>query len=86
MKDLEGKTFEIICVELTFSKKKWLVVFAYRPPRNTNKHTFFDELSISLDQITNTYENFIVTGDLNIDALDDSIDTVTHQIFMTLSL
>ena len=75
MNELESKTSEIICIELTFSKKKWLVVFANRPPRNTNKHTFFDELSISLVQITNTYENFIVTGDLNIDKLDDSRDT-----------
>ena len=53
-------------------------VFAYRRPRNTNKHTFFDELSISLDQITSTYENFIVTGDLNIDILDDSMDTNSY--------
>ena len=39
MKELEGKTSELICIELTFSEKNWLVVFAYRPPRNTNKHT-----------------------------------------------
>ena len=53
VKELEGKTSKIICIELTFSKKKWLVAFAYRPLRNTNKDTFFDELSISLDQVTN---------------------------------
>ena len=58
MKELDGKTSGIICIELIFSKKKWLVVFADRPSRNTNKHTFFDELSISLDQIANTSENF----------------------------
>ena len=55
-----------------------MFIFAYRPPRNTNKHTFFDELSISLDQITFTYENFIVAGDLNIDTLDDSMDTNSY--------
>ena len=75
MKELDVKTFEIICIKFTFSKKKWLIVFAYRVSRNTNKHTFFDELSVSLDHITNTNENFIVTGDLNIDRLDDSMDT-----------
>ena len=53
MKELEGKTSKIICIELTFSKEKWLVAFAYRPLRNTNKDTFSDELSISLDQVTN---------------------------------
>ena len=42
MKQLEGKISEPICIELTFSMKKWLVVFAYRPPRNANKHTFYD--------------------------------------------
>ena len=88
MRELEGKNSEIICIELTFSKKKWLVVFSDRPPRNTNKHTFFNELSISLDQITNTYENFIVTGDLNIDTLDDSMDTNSYlaDFFGTFSL
>ena len=58
MTELDGKTSGIICIELVFSKKKWLVVFAHRPSRNTNQHTFFDELSISLNQITNTSENF----------------------------
>ena len=27
------------------------------------------------DQVTITYENFIVTGNLNVDTLDDSMDT-----------
>ena len=58
MKEIDGKTSGIICIELIFSKKKWLVVSTHRPSRNTNQHTFFDELSISLDQITNTSENF----------------------------
>ena len=42
MKQLEDKISEPICIELTFSMKKWLVVFAYRPPRNANRHTFCD--------------------------------------------
>ena len=78
IKDLEGKTSEIISIKLTFSKKKWLVVFVYRPPQNTNKHTLFDELSIYLDQMRNTSENFIVTDDLNINTLDDSMDTNSY--------
>ena len=53
MKELEGQTYEIICIEVTFFKKNWSVVSAFRPPGNTNKHTFFHELSISLDQFTN---------------------------------
>ena len=78
MTELEDKTSETICIELTFSKKTLLVVFPCRTPRNTNKHTFFEELSISLDYITNAYKNFIVTGDMNIDTLDDSMDTNSY--------
>ena len=33
---------------------------------------------IFLNQITNSYESFIVTGDLNIDTLDDSMDTNSY--------
>ena len=38
--DLEGKNSETICLEITLSKRKWCIVFAYRPPHNNNKHTF----------------------------------------------
>ena len=55
-------------------KKKWLVVFGYRPPRSSNKHTYFE----LFPNITNTYENFIVTVDLNIDTFGDSMDTNSY--------
>ena len=61
-----------------FEEFKKLVVFAYRSLRNTSKDTFFDKLSISLNQITNAYANFIVTGDLNIDTLDESMNTNSY--------
>lgn len=38
LKELEGKISEFICLEFTFSKKKWVVVFAYRPLRKTNEY------------------------------------------------
>ena len=75
--NLEGKSSETICLEITFSKKKWCVVFAYRPPIK-NKETFFSELSFSFNQITNNYDNFIIIGDLNIDTLDKSKDHYSY--------
>ena len=38
--DLAGKKSEAICLEITLSKRKWCIVFAYRPPHDNNKHTF----------------------------------------------
>ena len=52
LENLEGKYSETICLELTVSKKKWCITFAYRPPSNGNKAIFFKELTTSLSQIT----------------------------------
>ena len=49
---------ETICLEFTLSKKKWCVLFVYRPPQNNKKASFFNEISITLNQITNKYKNF----------------------------
>ena len=51
--------------EVTISKKKWCITFAYRPPQNDNKAMFFNELNLSLNQCVNKYDNVIVMGDLN---------------------
>ena len=56
LENLEGKHSETICLELTVSKKKWCITFAYRPPSNDNKAIFFNELTTSLSQITNLYD------------------------------
>ena len=38
---------ETIYLEFTLSKKKWCVLFVYRPAKNSNKALFFNEISIS---------------------------------------
>ena len=65
--NLEGISTEIICIDITISKKKWCVFFVYRPPQNNNKSSFFNEISNILNQATNKYDNIVVKGDLNID-------------------
>ena len=41
------------------------MTFAYRPPSNDNKAIFFNELTTSLSQITNSYDYFVIKGDLS---------------------
>ena len=47
IKQFEEGFGETICLEFTLSKKKWCVLFVYRPAKNSNKALFFNEISIS---------------------------------------
>ena len=47
MKNFETINAETICLELTINKRKWCILFAYRPP-NTNKDDFFSEFPLVL--------------------------------------
>ena len=47
----------------------------YRPPHLNNKKVSFFELTTSLNQATNKYDNIIVMGDLNIDTQKNGADT-----------
>lgn len=75
LNDFETKVSETISLELTISKKKWFIMFAYRPPNEENKHIFFNEISNTLNKALNLYDNILVTGDLNIDFCNDIKDT-----------
>ena len=74
----EDNTSEIICLEVTISKKKRCISFAYRPPYNSNKNSFFKELNKSLSNIARKYENVLLIGDLNIDILDKKRDSKNY--------
>ena len=55
-------------------------MFTYRPPIESNKHTYFNEVSNTLNKAVNKYDNFLVTDDLDIkmdtnNYLSDFIDT-----------
>ena len=78
IKQFEEGFGEIICLEFILSKKKWCVLFVYRSPQNNNKALFFNEISITLNQITNKYEHLIIMGDLNIDISDITKDTCNY--------
>ena len=62
----ENINLETICIEIIISKRKRCLTFAYRPPCNNNKATFFMELNKSLCNIGRKYENILIIGHLNI--------------------
>ena len=66
LEDFETKSTETICIELLISEKKWCIIFTYRPPKY-DKKVFFQELSKTIRQAINKYDNILVAGDLNID-------------------
>ena len=68
MKNFETINAETICLELTINKRRWCILFAYRPPKTT-KGDFFSEIYISLNKIIDKYDNIVLAGDLNIDDL-----------------
>ena len=74
----EDITSETICLEVTISKNKWCITFAYKPPYNSNKDSFFTELNKSLSNIARKYENALLVGDLNIDILDKKRDSKNY--------
>ena len=63
-----------ICSELTISNIKWIYFSIYRPPNSQNLVHFFNELSESFSRANESYENFIVIGDFNIDIGSDKLE------------
>ena len=62
----ETPAIELLCSELTVSKRLWIVFSFYRPP-DSNLAAFFKALSTSLNSALDRYENVIIMGDINID-------------------
>ena len=63
--EYENINIETICIEITISKRKWCLTFAYRPPCNNNK--------------ARKYENILIIGDLNINFANlKKVDTHSH--------
>ena len=70
-KEFEPTDLEIICLELTVSKRKWIIFSVYRPPGSRNLANFFSELNKCVDMATRKYENIVIMGDINIDTDND---------------
>ena len=66
----EDSTSKTICSKVTMSKRKSCVIFARRPPFDSNKDRFFKDFNKSLSNITRKYANALVVRDLDTDILD----------------
>ena len=75
LNDFDINISETISLELTISNKKWFIMFAYKPPIESNKLTLFNEVSNTLNKTVNKYDIILVTGDLNIDFSNSKMDT-----------
>ena len=64
-----AKDLEILVIEFTISKKKWLLYGIYKPPNVSNTY-FLEEIQNSLNFFYSHYENIILVGDFNMTAED----------------
>ena len=74
MKNFETENAETMCLKLIIAKKKWWILFTYRPP-DTNKTMFFNEIYVTLNKIL---DHILLAGDLNIDKLKTGSDSSNH--------
>ena len=58
---------EIISSELTIKNKTWIVFSVFRPTKESNLITFFQDLTFPLNKNLSNYNNVVVIGDFNID-------------------
>ena len=56
---------EIIVFEFSISNKKWLLLGNYKPP-SQNELSFINEIKLSLNFFSSSYENFLLLGDFNL--------------------
>ena len=68
IRKFETDAIETIIVEICIGKNKWVVISLYRNEDVTDDN-FIKELSKSVDSLLNTYDNIIITGDININTL-----------------
>ena len=56
---------EIIVFEFSISNKKWLLLGNYKPP-SQNELSFINEIKLSLNFFSTSYENILLLGDFNV--------------------
>ena len=84
VKNKKSRKSECICSEITVSKKKWLCFSISRPPSHDNLELFFEKLTSSLSKASESYENFILMGDFNIDVTNKWTEFDTLDEFCDL--
>ena len=65
-------------LEINLRKEKWLVISIYRPPLQ-NLEYFLNKLTKMIDFFADTYENYLIMGDFNIEQSDPSLKTFLNS-------
>ena len=55
---------EIISLHFSISNKKWLLLSIYNP-RSQNEASFVEQIKLTLNTYSTSYENFLLIGDFN---------------------
>ena len=58
--------------EINLRKEKWLVISIYRPP-SQNSEYFLNSLTKIIDYFANTYDNYLIMGDFNLEPSDSAL-------------
>ncbi len=77
--ELDNKTMELICIEVTLVKTKWLIVCLYKI-QDIKDHEFEDIMTDMLDNIILDYDRYLVVGDVNFNMLHElhESNSVSH--------
>ena len=59
-----------MCIEVDFGKRKWAIISVYRQATKQTPKIFVDGLGKCVEKITNTYDNILVLGDINVNILN----------------
>ena len=67
--------YDIIVFEFSISNKKWLLLRNYEPP-SQNELFFINEIRLSLNLFSSSYENLLLLGDFNLSAENPNFKTL----------
>ena len=77
---MEPPDLEIMCIEVDFGKRKWAIISVYRQAKKQTPNVFFEGLGTCVEKITNTYDNILILGDINVNTLNKESYGYTEYI------
>lgn len=82
--DIESNNYEMIWLEVIFKNSKTMIGVLYRPP-NENP-LFWNYLKFSIDKAQEATNNIIITGDINVNLLNELNNHPLKDIMNTFNL
>ena len=65
-------SIQAVPFEINLKKEKWLVISIYRPPSHNSEY-FLNNLTKMIDLFADTYDNYLIMGDFNMEPSDPSL-------------